>query len=243
MFSDLTETQLVQEWDGFDATVDVPFSDKNDTTRLWSELHNECEPVEIALYGLSSGNPEYNFFEHNVFKARGEAINPDRYTGFQDIDGLVTMLQWTQAGIGLVGLRYVLSEKDRNEILSLSTVKIRSKPSAAQVDEFVDPGLAALDDAAYELANRLYLNLANETAILNNVRPFIDFGLSEKGTEILIEQGFWSLDEWERLVMKTRAQTPSGIPLATIQENCGPIGREVSIAGSATVFPVAQVCK
>ena len=103
--------------------------------------------------------------------------------------------------------------------------------------------MAALDDAAYELANRLYLNLANETAILNNVRPFIDFGLSEKGTEIVIEQGFWSLDEWERLVMKTRAQTPSGIPLATIQENCGPIGREVSIAGSATVFPVAQVCK
>ena len=243
MFSDLTETQLVQEWDGFDATSDVPFSDKNDTTRLWSELNSECEPVEIALFGLYEGNPEFTFFEHNIFKARGEGIDLDRYTGFKDINGLVTMLQWTQVGVGILGLRYVLSEKESYVIQGLSTVKLRSSLSAVEGDEFVDPGLAALDDGAYDLANRLYLNIANESSVMENVRPFIDFGLSEEGISVLIDQGFWPLDEWELLVMQTRVQTASGIPLAYIRESCGPAQRAVSIAGSSTVYPIAKACK
>lgn len=243
MFSDLTETQLVQEWDGFDATLAVPFSDKNDTTRLWSELNNECEPVEIALFGLYEGNPEYTFFDRIIFKARGEGMDLDRYTGFEDIDGLVTMLQWIQSGIGILGLRYVLSEKESYVIQDLSTVKLRSSLSPAEGDEFVDPGLAALDDGTYDLANRLYLNIANESSIMEDVRPFIDFGLSEEGTDILIDQGFWPLDTWELLVMKTRVQTASGIPLAYIHESCGPAQRAISIAGSSTVYPVAKACK
>ena len=242
MFSDLTETQLVQEWDGFDATLAVPFSDNNDATRLWSELNNECEPVEISLFGLYKGSPEFIFFERTVFKARGEGMDLDRYTGFENMDGLVTMLQWTQAGIGILGLRYVLSAKDSYVIRNLSTVKLRSTVSAAKGDEFIDPGLAALDHGAYDLADGLYLNIANESSVMERVRPFIDFGLSEEGTDILIDQGFWPLDHWERLVMKTRVQTSSGIPLAYIQENCGPAQQAISMAGSSTVDPVAKAC-
>ena len=243
MFSDLTETQLVQEWDGFDAALAVPFSDNNDATRLWSELNIECEPVEISLFGLHEGSPEFTFFERTVFKARGEGMDLDRYTGFENMDGLVTMLQWTQASIGILGLRYVLSAKDSYVIRDLSTVKLRSSLSAAEGDEFIDPGLAALDHGEYALANGLYLNIANETSVMERVRPFIDFGLSEEGTDILIDQGFWPMDQWERLVMKTRVQTSSGIPLAYIHENCGSAQQAISIAGSATVDPVAEVCK
>jgi len=241
MFSDLTETELIEEWDGFNATSAVPFSDKDDATRLWSELHSECQSVEIGLLGLATGTPIVRYLERNILKARGASIDAARYTGFETMEGLVTMLEWSPNQIGLFGIRYVLSEKDKTLIKPLTTIKIR--PSSSDDGDFVDAGVAALDDGAYALANRLYLNIANEEAILANVRPFIDFGLSEEGTAILTATGFWSLDEWERVVMKTRVQAASGIPLAHIQSGCGPLGREISIAGSSTVFPLAQVCK
>lgn len=241
MFSDLTETQLIEEWDGFNATSAVPFSDKDDATRLWSELHSECQPVEIYLLGLATGTPIVRYLERRVFKARGESFDASRYMGLETMEALVTMLQWSPNNVGFFGIRYVLSEQDRTVIEPLTTIKIR--PSSSHEGDFVDSGVAALDDGAYALANRIYLNLASEEATLANIRPFVDFGLSEEGTAILLETGFWSLDEWERVVMKTRAQTSSGIPLAHIQSGCGPFGGEIAIAGSSTVFPVAQVCK
>jgi ABC-type phosphate transport system substrate-binding protein len=238
MSSSLTETELVEEADGWDVNA-VPYSDRNDVTRLWSELHRECEPVEIAILGPAFGRPSYNFFTDVIFKALGETMSPFRYFGTNGTEELVSSMQDKENALAFFNIRYVLSEADKSVIESLQTVALRKGHMGS---DFVDPSFALFDDGNYAFAKRLYMNLNQEETSLANVRPFLEYAFSEQGTNDLLNAGFWPIHEWERVVMKTRAQTTTGIPLGDIQKNCGPTGGNISIAGSSTVFPVAQIC-
>lgn len=240
MYSGLTESQLIQEEDGWDHVNAVPHSDGSDLTRLWSELHPDCEPVEIAILGPAINSPSYNFFTDAIFKARDESTDPGRYTSSSEMEDLIASLTSREDAIAFFNIRFVLSEKEKSMIEVLQTVAVQQDNTGS--GDFVEPSLALFYDGLYALSTRLYMNLAQEEASLVNVRPFLEYGFSAQGTEDLLLAGFWPIHDWERVAMRTRAQTASGISLEDIRRSCGPAGREITIAGSSTVFPIAQIC-
>ena len=153
------------------------------------------------------------------------------------MEDLVADLNDNESALAFFNIRYVLSEEDKSVIETVRNIAVQKGNS-----DFVDPSFALFDDGSYALTTRLYMNLNRDESSLANVRPFLEYGFSETGTEDLLLADFWPIPPWERVVMNTRAQTASGIPLSSIEESCGPTGGEISIAGSSTVFPVAQIC-
>jgi ABC-type phosphate transport system substrate-binding protein len=89
----------------------------------------------------------------------------------------------------------------------------------------------------------LFLLLAvNEESSLSLTRPFLEFVLSEAGGRLVVATGYLPITELERVVMRTRAKTESGVPTSAITETgCGPPERDINVAGSSTVFPIASI--
>jgi len=239
IFSNLSETELIQE-EGLWNPKSVPFSDSNALSpKLWSELHSECQPVAISLVGPPVASKGFDYFKQEMLTATNETVDTTRYTSSETTEGLAASLYENGAAIGFLGIRFVLSEEDREILENLKIIGLREGLRGS----FVSPTVAAYDETLYALATKLYMNLNQDETSLINTRPFVDYGFSEEGTKLLIDAGFWPLHESDRIVMDTKAQTPAGIPMDHIKENCGPAEAAFSIAGSSTVFPIAELCK
>ena len=217
----------------------MPFSDSDDTTHLWSELHSDCEPVEIKISGgVAEGDFAYEFFTDVVFRGKNETFATERsYFGSAEVQELAAYLESENGAISYFQLSSLFSSELRDKIDNLIPVAISKKVDGT----YVGPKAAAFEDSSYPLARRLYLNLLDNEASLSNTRPFVAFGLSNKGTKALQAAGFWPVDDWENVVMSTRAQTEDGIPMREIQQSCGPSPGKITLAGSSTVFPVARI--
>lgn len=240
MYSSWTESKLANELDGWERNVVVPRSDGNDDTRLWSELHEDCQPVEIVTVGPLRNSPVYDFFDDRIFNGQGETFNNARYMATDGMQELVPMLEMYGNAIGFFNIRYSLSEDDGEAIQTLTQVPIRQHNDAVPVE----PYLAKFDTAEkYPLFSRFVLNLNTEEHSMVKARPFLDYALSQAGTDALLAAGFWPLPQWEQIVMKTRAETASGISMSHIQTFCQAHAAQLDTAGSTTVFPVVQVCK
>eukprot|EP00977_Amphora_coffeiformis_P003738 scaffold742_cov165-Amphora_coffeaeformis.AAC.14 len=236
MYSDYGETKLVEE--GWDASS-VPFSDGNDNTHLWSELHADCASQEILIAGEPDGSLVRKFFVDNVFQGDDENIATNRtnqYYASSSIPELVSFVETNGASITLFGLGYILQNGVRELLGTLDSVPIQNVNG-----DFTKPGFAAIEDSSYLLARRLYMSVLDDEESLAKTRPFFEFAFSHDGAELLKENGFWPVHEWEAMAMATRLQTLSARPLLDrARSTCGPKDGEISIAGSSTVFPVAR---
>ena len=86
------------------------------------------------------------------------------------------------------------------------------------------------------------MNVHDDEDSLALTRPFLDFGLSAVGEQLILLTGYAPIPEMERVIMRTRAQTDSGVKkLAIAATPCGPKHRDIKIAGSSTVYPVAKL--
>jgi ABC-type phosphate transport system substrate-binding protein len=239
MFSGMTEQQLIQEYDGWDSS-EVPYSDGIGNTRLWSELHSDCQPVEISIVGTASSSPVHVFFADKILKAAGESIDPARFLGETETKPLIDRLEGDKNAIGFLNIRYVISEQDESVVADrLKTVPIREVNKNSN-STFTDPEVARFEDQKYPLTSNIYFNINDEASTWTNVRPFLEFAFSEQGTRELINASFWPIPRWKQEVMKARAQTATAVAMEDII--CGPEGSTISIAGSSTVFPVSQIC-
>jgi ABC-type phosphate transport system substrate-binding protein len=243
MFSGMTEQQLILEYDGWDAS-EVPYSDGVEYTRLWSELHSECQPVEISIVGAESSSPVHGFFADKIMKATGENIDVARFLGETDIELLMDRLEVNKTAIGFLNIRYVLSEEEKSVVAGrLHFVPIREvdKINGNRNGTFVHAEQVRFEDSNYPLISKIYFNINDEESTWTKVRPFLDYAYSEQGTQQLLDASFWPIPRWKQEVMKVRAGTATAVALEDIV--CGPQGSTISMAGSSTVFPVSQICE
>ena len=232
IFTSYDESELVQhEWD----SSSVPFSDNDNSTHLWSELNPSCaeEEIRIAITDNESSNL---LFKELIFVGVDETFASNRKDASVNTttnEDLVQFILDSENAITFFGLAFVIANINQ-ELLSLVPVNIGDEKS-------IKASAASLEDGIYPMSRRLYMNLHDDEASLQSTRGLLEFGFSEAGDAATKSVGLWPIDQWEKLLMSTRVQSASGIPLSEIEAYCGPGGGAISIAGSSTVFPVAQV--
>jgi phosphate transport system substrate-binding protein len=228
-------TQELREY-GWDVTS-VPFLDDDESTHLWSELHEGCAAEEILISGSSDQDSgAYIFFTDTIFRGKNETFN-NKYYGSIETADLISYLESNGSAISYFSLSTLLTTGNSSKIRRLEPVAIYSE----EEESFVKPKAAAFEDNRYPLARRLYLSLLNDEGSLASTRSFVAFGLSLQGTQVLKSAGFWPIHDWEKILMATRAQIAGGISRSDIAKSCGPSGGNISIAGSSTVYPIARV--
>lgn len=233
----MTEMKLIGEYDGWDM-AEVPNSDGDGSTRMWSELHKDCQAVEVSIIGNVESSPVHKFFSGKILKARGEIIDQSRFQQVETIEDTVVSLEANPNAIAFFNLRYVLSQTEKSTIANLKTVSILDEDRAL----YVRPSSAVFEDLSYRLKSGVFFNINDEETTWINLRPFLEYAFSERGLSDLVSESFWPIPNWQQMVMKTRAQIPTGIAMKDII--CGEDESKtlISIAGSSTVFPVSQLC-
>ena len=156
------------------------------------------------------------------------------------------------ASIGFFSLPYILTSLDQ-ELIQLIPIVVGDGDSDNEpvgISSYKEQD-GETGKSLYPLSRQLYMYLYNDETSLQETRPFMQYGLSNDGDSILNNAGFWPIEEWEKIVMLTRLQIidadDGGVSMTDIQKYC-PIddveedsSGAITIAGSSTVFPVAQL--
>ena len=251
IFSNYDEMDM--EADGIDLASVIPNSDNDPSTKLWNELDESCasEPIVVANPSSTTSSSSVlnaDFFAERIFSGLNETFGG---TAFDTQAELANFLLTNDEGAGITffGLPYILQELNQ-EMVHLISIKNDDgvdgeEPSS--ITTYKD------NDNTYPLTRKLYMNVYQDESSLENTRPFLEYVFTKThGDDILKTNGYWPLDEWEKVLMATRLQllssTAGGIALDDIQKSCPPAAEDgttssslVTIAGSSTVFPVAQL--
>ena len=237
IFSSLSDGELIDDsWD----SSSVPFLDSDPTTHLWSELDDNCPPEEIIIAGPPTDSTAAILFSELIFgSTSSETFDVDRpsanFLTSDDPEGLSEFLQSNGTAIGYFDMGFILTGLD-TEALALVDVLNPEDP-----EETFHASAAALESGEYPLSRILRFNLYDGEESLAVTRSFIEFIFSETGDDVAKQQGNWPLADPQKMIMETRAQTTNGIPREVIEAACGPAGGTISIAGSSTVRPVAEI--
>ena len=212
----------------------VPFEDGDDSTHLWSELNENCTAAEIILAGPPRGSNAYNWFNTYVLTTAGE--EPRAYQIGQDVRELDAFMQENGAANSFFQKYDLLSVEYADLAGTISPVPMMNKKG-----DFVKPNAKSYESGEYPLLRDVYLGVNDDPQVLEVTRPFLEFGLSDEGSKVLKDSGFWPIRAYKKLIMFTRLQSKYGLESFDISEHCGPPGGEFSIAGSTTVEPVSHM--
>lgn len=230
MYSGFGTKQLIASgWD----PLSVPFLDEDDTTHLWSEIHENCtaEEISVSLEDLGHGDA-YDYFREHILTSRGESMR-DHFVGLSN-QAIDEYLDADSAAISFFHLYDMLSKEYQER--GLLAVGIKNEHG-----DVIMPSAKFFESGSYPFMKKVYLGLVNDPVALESTRPFLEFGLSDEGTQILLEMGDWPIQDWEKLAMYTRLGSEQGLEIETIQEKCGPLDGDLEIGGSDTVLPVISV--
>ncbi len=164
---------------------------KGDITN-WQEVGGEDK--EISLYGRQSNSGTFVYFRENILKGDYSA-NMKRMNGNAQI---VESIKTDQAGIGYVGVGYVVDETG-NETEGINAINVAKDSNSKAVSPLKPENVESGD---YPIARPLnqYVNGKPEGEILD----FINYELSEKGQQIAVEEGFYPLNpEFKELNQKS----------------------------------------
>ena len=219
---------------GWDA-ASVPFSDGDDDTRLWSELHENCTATEILVAGPPPESGAAAFLTKTVLLGQKEAIRP--YYTSTDTKELDAYLMEHQGAISFFQMQDLLTREHVDRIRTIHPVPIMDKHG-----HFIEANSREFEHANYPLLRNVFLGIhINDPFSMQVIRPFLEFGFSDKGSQVLVNYGFWPLPEWEKLSMYTRIGSELGVDVEDLKEQCGPAGVEIYMAGSSNVEPVADI--
>lgn len=236
IFSDYSSAQLVATgWDMEDA---IPNSDGKEATHLWSELIDDplCPPVEIKIAGADELSGTHDYFLETVFTdhKKGETFGNSRPNGYVNSkvdEDIVEYLDDNSEAVGYFGFAYYIANI---EVLSVVPIK---NPEIAR---YVEPKVSTVADGTYApLSRRVFMNLFNNPDSLKYTRPFISFGLSLEGVDLVKQTGYVPIPDFEIIVMRSRAVIPGGTNLSSI--DCGPSDGSITMAGSSSVKPIAEL--
>lgn len=182
----------------------VANDDANPKTHLWSELDARCDPVEVRIAGTETDSGTSEYFQETILVDLdyGESYASTRDQGYYtstDDNEILKYLEDDDAAIAFVGSTYILRNKTE-----LSAVPVQNDEG-----NFILPSLDHLSDGTYNPLSRvLYMNVLNDAASLDNTRPFIRFGFSSNGTELVSQTGYAAIDESERQVILSLLPEP-----------------------------------
>ncbi|GKY96702.1 hypothetical protein MPSEU_000629700 [Mayamaea pseudoterrestris] len=181
IFSSYTEAQLAET--GWNANS-VANSDGDDSTRLWSELDASCDEVAITIAGPSNTSGTFDYFVETVLldADNGETFDLARnYTGNDDPEVNIALIENDSAAVAFFGYSYYYSHG-----IELYAAAIQNSDGV-----FVTPGADSVADGTYNpLSRRLYMNLLNDAKSLANTAPFVYFGYSPDGSDIVSTTGY-----------------------------------------------------
>jgi phosphate transport system substrate-binding protein len=234
IFSSYSALEL--EKSGWNSKTAIPNNDQNDGSHLWSELSKDprCPGVEIRISGHTQDSGLYDYFSETILvdSSVGETIDLDRPLGYagQDNDKLASYLATNTEAISFFNFASYKTFSD-----SLAVVSIENK-----LGEYVVPDVHTLQDGRYNpLSRRIYMNVLDTESALINARPFLKFGFSQRGSDLVALSGYSPVPLWERSVMSTRLRTDGSADWDDIK--CGPTGRGLSMAGSTSLLAVVDV--
>lgn len=241
MFSSYSMNQLLHSGLSPDA---IPFSDGDDNTHLWSELHENCSKTEIVLAGVHDGKSvAYEFLTERVLKGAEERLarqNGDETTHYHELSSLTELLAFLDDhgdGIGYVQLGDQFSQELTGQSDHIAPVPF----IIPKTGKLVEPTANSFKDESFPLSRAVYLALNNDPESLALTRPFLEYSFSDEGNHILQDAGFWYIDDYEKLVMETRIQTQDAVRLDDIRSSCGPNIQDLVYAGSVDTHDVARV--
>ena len=194
IYSNYTFDELLATgWDPEAITND----DADPKTHLWSEIDSRCDSVEVRIAGTEVDSGTSDYFQETVLVDLdyGENYASTRFQGYYtstDDDEILQFLETNDAAIAFVGSTHILRNKTH-----LSAVPIENDEG-----NYILPTIDHLSDGTYNPFSRvLYMNLLNDAASLDNTRPFINFGFSSNGTDLVAETGYAALGESERQIL------------------------------------------
>jgi phosphate transport system substrate-binding protein len=213
-------------------------SDGDDSTHFWSELADDpaCPRSEIKIAGADDQSGTYEYFLETIItdSTNGETFDLDRvgggYFNSEFDTELVDYLEVNPNAMSYFGFAYYYANKD-----TLTAASIKNG-----IGSFVVPSHDTVASGSYApLSRRIFMNLWDNEKSLNLTAPFITFGFSSEGTSLVDVTGYVPIPQYQKIVMLSRVGGSGGIEVQ--RDICGPVNGSISIAGSVTVFPIAQV--
>ena len=206
---------------GIDVSAAVPNSDGDDTTHKWSELSSDCPDaaINLAYPDADSGTYEY-FFEAALHEAE-QGFRAGEQSADDNV--IVSALTGDETAIGYFGYAYYQENQ----------ATLTALPVQNDAGTMVTPSGATVADGSYNpLARPIFMNLLATTDSLSKTVPFVTFGLGDGGDKLVNSVGYVAIPADVQAEMEDRLA--GEFPVV-----CGPDG-SITIAGSSTVFPVAN---
>jgi ABC-type phosphate transport system substrate-binding protein len=223
--------------EGVDVNVEIPFSDGDDTTHLWSELNENCTREEIHIAHVASETGTMEYLKEFVLTGQEEQIQQDRIAYLAtDLNDLAEHVSTSNTALAIVYLGDTLSDALQDHIHKTQLVSIRGADG-----EMKKPIAEYIEGDDFPLSTDIYMGVYNDPTSLQLTKPYLEYGMSEEGTKTMQEAGFWPVHRWEMIVMETRLQTVNGVPLHDIKESCGPKNQRIRMAGSVEAMTVAKI--
>jgi ABC-type phosphate transport system substrate-binding protein len=182
MYSSYTVDKLVStDWN----ITAIPGNDGDDATHLWSELSPDCAAEEIKLAGPDESSGTYEFFRETVLTdyKNGESFGGGtaEYFNSASDEDIVAYVESDGAVIGYFGYAYYIKEGSR----------LYAAPIQNYNGDFVPPTEMSVYNATYfPFSRRLFMNLLDDPKSLANTGPFIEFGMSDEGAELVHDTGY-----------------------------------------------------
>lgn len=147
---------------------------------------------------------------------------------------IVNYLADNPSAIGYFGYAYAVE--------SATIVKtVAVKNAATQV--FVQPNFDTIASGSYSPFSRpIYMNVFNDPATLSKANPFIAIGFSPAGDAVVEDVGYVPAGQAAQIVGLTRLGAEGGANRTEVEKLCPATSSgSFSIAGSSTVFPIAEL--
>lgn len=140
----------------------------------WKEVGGDDE--KIVVYSRESSSGTFEFFKEHVLKNKnyGPAVLNMPATG-----AIIQSVSQTKGAIGYVGMAYLEKE--------IKTIKV----SYDMGKTYITPSTETAKNKTYPIVRPLYFYYP--VKVEKDVKPFIDFVLSDQGQKIVTEVGYISL--------------------------------------------------
>jgi len=146
----------------------------------WSEVGGEDK--KINLYGRQSNSGTYVFFMESVLKGD---YSPEMRNMGGNAD-IVEAVSNDETGVGYVAIGYTMEEGSvRPGIKVLNIAKDSSTPATTPLE------LDNILNGAYPITRPLYQFIKGQPE--GAIKDFVEFEISERGQQIVLEQGFYPL--------------------------------------------------
>eukprot|EP00403_Amphidinium_massartii_P033208 CAMPEP_0178447836 /NCGR_PEP_ID=MMETSP0689_2-20121128/41642_1 /TAXON_ID=160604 /ORGANISM="Amphidinium massartii, Strain CS-259" /LENGTH=1568 /DNA_ID=CAMNT_0020072939 /DNA_START=10 /DNA_END=4713 /DNA_ORIENTATION=- len=241
IFSDWTNDALAAgPYGNVDISSIIP-GDDGDNIKEWSDIHPNCDEVPIHPYGAGDQSGTYEFFAQQVFNAdvvesfafcnvtvvtylqslsneqQAELISERRddlgsancYAPSEDDELIRDWILADTGGIAYFGFAYYTSNLGVLTVSRIADDKIKGITDTEQF--IVTPDIFSITDGSYSVFTRtLYMNIFNEA--WDRVRPYLAFGFSETGQNLVNDVGYVTLNP--AVVKRTQLRIRDGENIA-----------------------------